>query len=83
MSGFRVTTTAEVAMELGAYGDERQQEVRQALDELADAFSPVPGPSSATPAGAGGQAELMPGVVFSWVVVPHARLVIVWQATAR
>ena len=79
MSGFRVTTTVEVAKELGAYGEDRRQQVQQALDVLADAF-PAPGTPVVAPGGAGWRAELMPGVVFSWVVVPQARLVIVWQA---
>lgn len=79
MSGFRVTTTVEVAKELGAYAEERRQQVQQALDQLSESF-PVPGTPLVAPNGAGWQAELMPGVVFSWVVVPQARLVIVWQA---
>jgi hypothetical protein len=83
MSGFRVTTTAEVAKELGAYGEDRRHEVQRALDDLSDSFQLGPGAPVDTHDGRGWQAELMPGVVFSWVVVPQARLVIVWQAAAR
>lgn len=86
MSGFRVTTTAEVAKELGAYGEGRRHEVQRALDALSDSFPLDAEAPAAAPdgpgSGPGWQAELMPGVVFSWVVVPQARLVIVWQATA-
>ncbi|WP_405583153.1 hypothetical protein [Streptomyces sp. NBC_01190] len=79
MSGLRVTTTAEVSMELGTYGAERQEELHAALDRLADASAIGAG----TPDGVGWYAELLPGMAFHWVVLEQPRLAIVWQIVLR
>ena len=75
MSGFRVTTTVEVSKELGAYGEDRRQQVEQALDLLSDESALVLG----TADGQGRYAELMPGLAFFWIVLERPRLVVVWQ----
>ncbi|WP_329177896.1 MULTISPECIES: hypothetical protein [unclassified Streptomyces] len=75
MSGVRVTTTAEVAMELGTYGAERQEEIHEALDRLADASAIGVG----APDGVGLRAEVMPGMYAHWVLLEAPRLAIVWQ----
>ncbi|MHA6765369.1 hypothetical protein [Streptacidiphilus sp. PAMC 29251] len=79
MSGFRVTTTVEVSMELGAYGSERQPLIQEALEQLSDETALAQG----TIYGPGRHAELLPGMVFSWVVLEQPRLVIVWQIATR
>jgi plasmid stabilization system protein ParE len=75
VSGVRVTTTAEVATELGTYGPERQREIHDALDRLADASALGVG----TPDGVGLRAEVLPGMHAHWVLLPAPRLAIVWQ----
>ncbi|MHA6757068.1 hypothetical protein [Streptacidiphilus sp. PAMC 29251] len=79
MSGFRVTTTVEVSMELGAYGADIQPLIKEALDQLSDESAMVAG----MPDGPGRHAELLPGTDFYWVVLERPRLVIVWQITTR
>jgi hypothetical protein len=79
VSGFRVTTTVEVSMELGAYGSERQPLIQEALGELSDESAMILG----APDGPGRHAELLPGTDFYWVVLERPRLVIVWQIAAR
>jgi hypothetical protein len=74
-----VTTTAEVATELGTYDAERQAEIHAALDRLADASAQGAG----TPDGVGARAELLPGMNFHWVVLEAPRLAIVWQIVVR
>ncbi|MEW1862128.1 hypothetical protein OG896_17955 [Streptomyces sp. NBC_00669] len=79
MSGLRVTTTAEVSMELSTYDADRQREIHEALDRLADASAQGAG----TPDGVGRRAELLPGMAFHWVVLEAPRLAIVWQIVLR
>jgi hypothetical protein len=75
VSGVRVTTTAEVAKELGTYGPERQEEIHAALDRLADASALGVG----TPDGVGLRAEVLPGMFAHWVLLEPPRLAVVWQ----
>ena len=75
VSGFRVTTTAEVAMEIGAYGAERRAVIEEALGQLSDETSL----SWGAPDGPGRYAELLPGTAFYWLVLERPRLVVVWQ----
>ncbi|WP_037569853.1 hypothetical protein [Phaeacidiphilus oryzae] len=79
MGSFTVTTTTEVDKELSAYSEERRQVLLEALDRLSDESTLLEG----EPDTAGAHAELAPGVVFNWVVVVPARLVIVWQLGVR
>jgi hypothetical protein len=79
MSGFRVTTTVEVSMELGAYGSDLQPLIQEALERLSDETAMAQG----TPDGPGRHAELLPGTDFYWVVLERPRLVIVWQISTR
>jgi plasmid stabilization system protein ParE len=75
VSGVRVTTTAEVAKELGTYAAERQEEIHAALDRLADASALGVG----APDGVGLRAEVLPGMFAHWVLLEQPRLAIVWQ----
>ncbi|MBY8882658.1 hypothetical protein [Actinacidiphila acidipaludis] len=75
MNGVRVTTTAEVAKELGTYGAERQEQIHEALDRLADASALGVG----TPDGVGLRAEVLPGLTAHWVLLAPPGLAIVWQ----
>lgn len=79
VSGFRVTTTAEVGMELGTYGPERRAVIQGALDQLSDQSAIGLG----IPDGVGWHGELLPGLNFYWVALERPRLAIVWQIVVR